>query len=102
MPTNPPPAANLNPSPKARFMQSGTRISNHRALVMSDAFGEAADAAMLQLQMALAGQVKDGNTAMAVGFRLLGAEEFLSTFRLLAETPRPPAPPVRDNLNPNA
>lgn len=101
-PTNPPPAANLNPSPKARFMQSGTRISNHRALIMSDAFEDAADAAMLQMQRAMANDIKDGNSAMAAGFRMLGAQEFLANFRLLAETPRAPSPPVRDNLNPNA
>lgn len=80
-------------------MQSGVRISEHRSMVSSDTFERSADSAMLQYQSLVAGQIANGNDAIAAGFKLQGALEFLQTFRLLAETPRMPMPVITDNLN---
>lgn len=83
-------------------MQSSVRISEHRAMVSSDTFERSTDSAMLQYQSLVAGQVANGNDAIAAGFKLQGALEFLQTLKLLAETPRMPTPVVTDNLNSRA
>ena len=93
----------LNPSPRTRFQQSSTRISAHRQMVQSPEFEHAADAALLQYHVDLAGGLRDVNSAAAIGLKLTGAQEFLTVFKLLAEQPpRAPAPPARDTLDANA
>ena len=88
-----------NPSPKQRFLSGpAANVHKHREMVVSDAFEKGADAAMLQYQIALCAQAKDGNSAMAAGFRFQGALEFLQAFRLLAETPKITTLKVDDNL----
>jgi len=90
-----------NPTPKLHFQQSGTRISNHRAMVTSDAFNSGANFALLEYQRVLTGQIRDGNTAMAAGLKMQGALEFLDTLRQLADAPtRLPTAPSQ-TLNPN-
>lgn len=96
-----PPTPILNPSPKQRFMQSGTRVSDHRNMVSSDTFERSADAALLQYAGVLA-NATNPNEAMVNGLKLQGAQEFLQTFRLLAETFRAPTATVSDNLNAKA
>lgn len=89
----------LNPSPKQRFQATPNAITKHRALLEKTEFDIAADAAMNELQLQLAMQIRDGNSAMSVGFRLQGAQEFLSTFKTLSEqVTMPAARPTNDNL----
>jgi hypothetical protein len=90
----------VNPSPKARFCQSGTRVSGHRTIVSSEQFEKSADAALLQYQSEVCLSIRDGNTAMAAGLKIEGAVEFLQTFRLLAESIRILPPPQSTNLDP--
>jgi hypothetical protein len=95
-----PPAVLANPTPKARFLQVNPAhtISKHREMVDSDTFQRAADAALLQYQIALAEQIRDGNTAATSGFKMQGVIEFLQLFRNLSETPIIPMPIRNDNL----
>ena len=89
MANQPPQAAPLNPSPKARFQQAPDNISKHRALVDSKEFQRACDFALLQYQAELSQRIVDGTNAAANYFRMLGAQEFIQTMRLLSEsTPR--------------
>lgn len=90
---------NVNPSPKARFQSVAQNITAHRAMLERDSFDKATDAAMLQYSADLATQNRDGNCAMAMGFKLQGAMEFLQTLKLLAEVGQAPAKRVdTDNL----
>ena len=84
MPTRPP--YNPNASPKARFTEVESHVREHKALVESDEFIRGADTALLQAQQMWSDQVKDGNTAMVAGVKLQGALEFLTQFKLLAES----------------
>lgn len=89
-----------NPTPKSRFQSVTTNVSQHRDMVGGAAFQRAADYAMLEYQALLADRTNDAQTAVAAGMKLQGALEFLTQFRLLAETPTV-APRVvpRDNLD---
>jgi hypothetical protein len=89
----------VNLSPKLRFQKINGAITAHRALLENVWFDAAADAAMNELILQLSMQVRDGNGAMSVGFRMQGAQEFLSMFKTLAEQnqlPKPRSDP--DNL----
>jgi hypothetical protein len=87
-------------SPKARFIQSGTRVSDHRRMVGSDIFDQATDAAMLHYSIQLARNTTDGNTGMVNGLKIAGAQEFLVILKTLAETPRPMPRPNIVGLDP--
>ena len=76
---------NTNPTPRARFQSGTNNIRDHRALLESPAFERACDFALLEYQRALADQSRDGNSAMAVGFRAMGAIEFLGILKTLGE-----------------
>lgn len=88
-----------NKTPKVRFMETAANIHKHRALVDSEDFQRGVDFALLQYQLDLANQISDGNSAVGVGLRIKGAQEFLFTLRNLSEMPKI-AGPVRvlDNL----
>ena len=79
-----------NPTPKSRFLANSTYINQHRDLITSDAFIRATDVGLNHYQVLLANQVTDGNTAMAAGFKLQGALEYVQTMRLLSEIPKAP------------
>ena len=82
----------------------GARLAGSYCDVQYDDRSEhAADAALLQYHVDLAGGLRDVNSAAAIGLKLTGAQEFLTVFKLLAEQPpRAPAPPARDTLDANA
>jgi hypothetical protein len=96
-PTKAPP--NFNPSPKTRFQMHGQNLSLHKDMIASKTFEVGTDAAMLHLQMKVTQQITDGNTAMAAGYRMLGALEFLGALKTLAQTDVAPTPRVLDNLD---
>ncbi len=88
-----------NPSPKARFVSSPTLVKSHRDLLADNQLQMSMDFALLQYQATLTNNMpSDMAGAAAVGLRLLGAQEFVSTFRLLAETANLPAP-AKNNGN---
>jgi hypothetical protein len=87
---NPP---NVNPTPKARFQESGNNIAEHHTLLESRPFQRACDFGLQQYMLKLATVTGDFNTAAAAGFKMQGAQEFLATLRLLAEKPEPVKPP---------
>lgn len=76
---------NVNLSPRARFQLVRNAITSHRALIEHAQFDPSTDAAMLEYQSQLAMQNKDGNSAMANGFKIQGAIEYLQTLKQLAE-----------------
>jgi hypothetical protein len=101
MPTENKPAPVINPSPRTRFQQDVLSVTKHRAMLEMPSFTAATDAAMLQYQAELAARCNDGNSAAAMGFKLLGAHEYLQTLKLLAESPRPAPAVPNDNLQRN-
>lgn len=96
-----PPVARLNPnaSPKARFIANPRTVSDHRQMVDLDAFNRGCDAALLQYGLLLTEQCKDGQTAMANGFRVQGANEIIAILKTISESS--PVTPRRatDNLD---
>ena len=76
-------------TPKARFIASGTRISDHRRMVGSDIFAASTDAAMLEYTAQLSRYAIEASAGMVVGLKTAGAQEFLAILKTLAETPRP-------------
>lgn len=83
--------ANVNPSPKARFMAVASNLREHRAMIEKVEFDRSIDSAMLEYQKLLSGQAVDGNTAMSAGFRAQGAIEFIGILKTLAESVQMPA-----------
>lgn len=88
-----------NPQPKIRFQASGDNVSKHRDLMDSPEYQRAIDFGLLQYVAAVSQGITDGNTAMAAGFKILGAVELLSTVRMLSETPMPVVVAPVPNLN---
>lgn len=87
-----------NLTPRARFQQSGTKLSAHRDLISSEAFRVAIDTALLQYQAELCEKTTDMNTAARTGVCMLGAQEFIGVLRKLAENSSPRPNPINDNL----
>lgn len=85
-------------SPKQRFQQSGTRLSNHRELISSEEFRVAVDTALLQYQTELSSKCTDPNAAMRMGLCLLGANELITVMRQLGDTITITRTTVNDNL----
>lgn len=75
-----------NPSPRTRFQAINGAITAHKAMLENPFFERGTDFAMLEYQRLVAEQAKDGNSAMAVGFKMEGALEFLQTLKTLAES----------------
>ena len=76
-------------------------MKGHRKLLESDQLQMSLDFAMLQYQAMVANAMNSNmESSAAAGLRLLGAQEFLATFRLLAESANlPPKPTNRTNLD---
>ncbi len=77
---------NINPSPKGRFQFTADNIRLHRAMLEHPSFDKSSDAALLEYAASLSKQNSNGNEAMASGFKLQGAMEFLQFLKTLAET----------------
>jgi hypothetical protein len=91
-----------NPSPKVRFNESEVTIKEHHRILEHPSFQKSCDAAMLQLQVELMGQIPkeqagNFNAAAAAHLRLQGAHEFLTVFRKLTDTGDRPV--RRDDIN---
>lgn len=99
-PMNEKPAAyNPNITAKSRFQQKPANLSNHRAVVDTEAFTRGVDFAMLEYVDSTLSSIRDQGTAMVAGIKLLGAHEFLREFRDLSEVQTPIRPPtIVDNL----
>lgn len=81
-----------NPSPKGRFVTGPALVTAHRKLWEDPQLQMSLDFAMLQYQASLTENMPtDTVSAASVGLRMKGAMEFLTVFRLLAETPNLPA-----------
>ena len=89
---------NRIPTPKIRFQQSADNAAKHRALIESKDFQRGSDYALLEYQNQLSGLSVDGNGAAALHFKMLGAQEFLQTFRLLGDVFVMPKLVDMDNL----
>lgn len=76
-----------NPTPKARFQESGDNISKHREFLQTKEFERAIDWALLQFQFRLCEEGGDLNQCASKHLRMQGAHEFILTLRMLAETP---------------
>lgn len=99
MTTTTQPVHSENILPRDRFQLSGTRLSDHRDLITKESFRIAIDTALLQYQTELAANCKDQYSAMSNGLRTLGALEFVSVLRKLADKPVPVnITPISDNL----
>lgn len=92
----PPPT--FNPSPKTRFREMGDAVSKHHALLEQRELERALDLAVLEYQLQASRKVTDTNTALAFGYKMIGVQEFLDTFKLLAEVQRLPPQVISDNL----
>lgn len=86
-------------TPVQRFQTSPDNLSKHRKLVDSPEFQRALDFAMLDWSMEIAATVSDANSALRAGFALAGAVQFMDRLKTLAETPKPPSPPVQHGIN---
>jgi hypothetical protein len=90
-------ADQLNPTPKAKFQSEEANVKAHHALLESPAFEYAEQVAMLQFSRSLAKELEtSGNpqlTGMVNGFKLLGVQQFMAEFRMLAEKGTAPQPP---------
>lgn len=88
---------NVNPSPRTRFQAVNGHIQAHRSMIELPAFDRGADAALIEYAATLSKSVATGNEAMANGFKIQGAMEFLQFFKTIAEQPQPM--PVRKDLD---
>ena len=82
---------NVNPSPQARFQSVPQNITQHRAMIERPSFDISADAAMIEYSARLSKGNVTSNEAMASGFKIQGAHEFLMVLKTLAEASPPPA-----------
>jgi hypothetical protein len=89
----------VNPSPGQTFRSNPTWINQHRELIVSDAFLRATDYGFREYASLLAKANDSGNAAMAMGFKIQGALEFLKELRKISETPRETAPVKPDQLD---
>lgn len=85
--------------PRARFQRDEKQLSNHRDFLTTTMFERGVDAALLQYQAELAQGCKDQYTAMAMGLRLLGAQELVQKLWELGVIPERPTPIIADNLD---
>lgn len=88
----------FNPSPKTRFRQHSDNLKHHRDLLEQVAFDRAMDFGLLQYMTQAASRVQDANGALALGYKILGVQEFLSTVKLLSEDMPVPPPQPTGNL----
>jgi hypothetical protein len=89
-------------TPRERFLQSNTRISDHKAMVESAVFVTATEAAMLEFIQGMTRGVANTQDACALGYEIVGAQNFLNCLRQLTDNETPPKRAVPGNLNPKA
>ena len=89
----------INPTPKHRFQTNAIFMSKHREFLISEEFIRGIDTAMLQYQTELSQKVGDQYSAMAMGLRLLGAQEFVNKLWELAHIPEKRISKLSDNLD---
>lgn len=82
--------ADVNASPKVRFIANGKAVRAHRDMVDSDEFHYSCDYALLQYIHDLAPRCNDLPSSSAVGYQLRGAIDFVSTLKRLGEIERVP------------
>lgn len=88
----------INPPPKKRFMESGTRISRHREMMQSPDLRTSLDYALLEYQRRMTQPACD-QIAAAAHFKLAGATEFVDLLLHLAEANDPTPTPKRETVN---
>ena len=95
------PPPNINPTPKQRFMSSKDAVAAHRSLMQRDDLQMSLDFALLEYQRRVVQSIND-SMAGAGHLRIVGALEFLSTLKSLAESMPTPVLVDHDNLNQKA
>lgn len=88
-----------NLTPRQRFQLNQKAISAHRDLVGGIAYSYAIDTALLQYQHELSNSIRDQQSAMAVGYKIQGAQELVQKLWELGVLQEPTPPMVQDNLN---
>jgi hypothetical protein len=88
-----------NVLPRFRFQANQQYLSAHRDFLATPMFERAIDAALLQYQAELSQGCKDQYSAMAMGLRLLGAQELVQKLWDLGIVPERPTPNKSDNLD---
>lgn len=90
---------NINPSPKSKFLGIKQCVDRHAELIQRPDLQTGLEQALLQFQWELCGghlhqdvQSANGNAAAAAYYKLMGAHEFIRTFKLLAQTTVAPKP----------
>lgn len=92
--------ANVDPTPKQRFMESGDNVTKHRRLLEAGELQRGFDYALMEYQNILSREVvSNPATAGGPAFRMAGALELISVFKRLAETPVIMRQVPNDNLN---
>jgi hypothetical protein len=86
-----------NPTPKTRFQEIKGAIDAHHTLIESESFKRGCDTAMLEYQRKLSANLglatQHQAEALANGYRIQGANEFLAELRNLAEASAKTQPP---------
>lgn len=88
-----------NSIPRARFQTSADNIKKHRDLVDSPEFIRASDFAVAQYAGECTVGLGTAADAVAAGYKIQGAMEFLQTFRMLSESPTAPKNVPTPSLN---
>jgi len=88
----------MNLTPKKDYYAKSILASAHRDLVVSSAFREALNAALIQQLMDIP-FTYDIDEAVAAYNRLMGARDFITHLLNLAEAPKTPTKPPNDNLD---
>lgn len=92
---------NVNPTPKAKFLENQQHVKEHMDLIVRPDFQRAIDVALLQMQ---AEQVLRFNgqqyESVASFHRIEGAMQFVQTLRLIGMQAKTPHIVDRDNLQP--
>src|SRR5437867_13267220 len=89
----------INPSPKARFMESGQSISKHREMVQSNEVQRALDYGLLEFQRQVLDGLTNLNEAAGAALRIQGALQFAHLLKTLAESVRAPSIVPSGNLD---
>ena len=86
-----------NPSPKTLFREIKGAIDAHHNLIETESFKRGCDTALLEYQRKLSANLGLATNhqaeALANGYRIQGANEFLAELRNLAEPVQIPLPP---------
>lgn len=85
-------------SPRTKLLNNKAMADKVRDMVDSELFDMAADAALLQYIETMHIPISMEDNAM-VAARILGAKDFLSVFRRIADVQRPASTGLPDNLN---